>query len=409
MEPSHFQQEIRKARGLSPEIPEPEMKGRLSRLRAGLREDGIDAAFIFGAPIEPTWTRYYANFIAPFVIGEALLFVSTQTEVPVLLIDRPWYINQALEMTGIKDIRSYPFVEYLGAREGIARVVRTIAAENGVERGRIGLSLLHMPTIYFQAFEDALPDAELADLTPTLNRMASYKTEYDCKMIRESAYIADQGMMAAINTCREGVTEYEVGLAAEEAMCAAGGEFGTGATVRTHIFVASSSTVPSNVRGYKYTARKLEKGDFFFIDLSTCYQGFYTDFCRTVSIGTPSKEQQRMYDCTMTTHAELKKLIHPGVIAEDLYYSALAVAKEWGYGEDEVNCVWFGHGTGLMISEPPYLQKGEKRQIQANSFINIEPGIFIPRYGTTSVEDQLFVSENGCEFVTQTPRELHIR
>ena len=409
MKQDRYNDEIRKSQGFSPELPQNEIDDRLRRLREGLKADGIDAAFIFGSPLDPTWVRYYANYIPAVQVSEAMLFVSAKEKEPILLIDRDWYLAAAKEITGMKDIRVYPFVKYLHAREGMAEVFGKIISDHGLQNARIGLSLVTMPTLYYQAFTDAFTKVDFVDVTHTLNRMGEYKSPYDIKMVRESAAIADKGMAAAIEGCRAGATEYEAGVAAELAMCAAGCDFGVGATVRTHITIGSASTIPSNVRGYSYTGRILEKGDFFYIDLSTCYKGYYTDFCRTVSIGKPSKEQQRMYDCTMATHKKLLEMVKPGTKGEDLFKAGLQVALDWGYEPDQINNIWLGHGTGLMVSDSPFFQMGEDRSVQANMFVNIEPGLFIPKYGSTSVEDQLFVTESGNEIVTQTPREIHVR
>jgi Xaa-Pro aminopeptidase len=409
MQPDSYHEELRKAKGFTPLDPPSEIQDRLRRLRAGLSEDGIDAAFIFGSALEPTWIRYYANYITPFVISEAILFISSSYEQPVLLIDRDWYFEAAKEMTGIPDIRVYPYVKYLHARKEIAQIIQRLSDEYRLENSRIGISLVTMPTLYYQSFTDAFPDAELVNVIPTLNRLSEYKSEYDKEMVRKSAAIADLGMIAAINACGEGVTECEAALAAESAMCLAGADYGGGVTARNHINIGSSSTIRSNVRGYNYTGRKLEKGDFFFIDLTCCYHGFYTDFCRTVSIGKPSTEQVRMHDCTMAMHERLLECVRPGISGEEIFHEGVKVALEWGYDRNQINCVWLGHGTGLMVSDAPFFQEGEKRQIHKDMFVNIEPGIFIPEIGTTSIEDQLFVSEQGIELVTQTPREIHIK
>ena len=73
-----------------------------------------------------------------------------------------------------------------------------------------------------------------------------------------------------------------------------------------------------------------------------------------------------------------------------------------------MNFVWFGHGTGLIISEPPFFTPGEERKLQPNTFVNIEPGVFVPGVGNSSIEDMLFLSDSGVELVTQCPRGLHV-
>jgi Xaa-Pro aminopeptidase len=405
-------EEIRKeaarmAQGLTPELHDSEVRSRWSRLRAAMAAEEFDVVLVFGSPVEPTWMRYLANYVHPFILDESIAVFSRRGE-PVLLIDRPWFIDQAREMSPIKDVRLFPYVEFQWAFGELVRLFGSLAAEFGASRGKVGICQIDMPTVYYMALQQALPHAQLADATPMLNGLLEEKSPYDREMIRRAAKIADAGMVAALNACGEGVPEYRIGLAAEEAMAAAGGEFGTGVTVRTHIYVASSSKILSNVRPYKYTARRLEKGDMFFIDLSSSYRGYYTDFCRTIVVGQPSPEQRRMFDCTMATHQRMMEGLRPGVTGEELFRIGQQVAVEWGYGLTDINNVWLGHATGLILSEPPFFAEGDQRTIKVNTFVNIEPGIFIPKHGSTSVEDTIWVSESGVELVTQAPRGLHI-
>lgn len=400
------QESMRMALGLTPEIPESELHGRHQRLREAMAREEMDAVLVFGSPIEPTWMRYLANYVHPFILDESFVLFTQKRNDPILLIDRPWFVEHAREMSRISDIRLFPYVEFQWAFDQLVNQLRALGEELGVQRGRVGICHLDMPTVYYRALTQALPQAELVDVTPMLNQLLEYKTEYDREMIRRAARIADAGMMAALQACGKGVPEYRVGLAAEEAMAAAGGEFGTGVTVRTHIYVASSSKIRSNVRPYKYTARPLQAGDMFFIDLSSAYRGYYCDFCRTVVVGKPSPMQQRMYDCTMETHRRMMAAIRPGVTGEELFRVGQKVAVQWGFQESDINNVWLGHATGMILSEPPFFAEGERRAIRANTFVNIEPGIFIPEYGSTSVEDSMWVTDGGVELVTQTPREL---
>jgi len=406
-EPDIMLDASRNALGLTAELPDGERRARWKRLDEALLRNGVDVALVFGSPIEPTWIRYLVNYVHPFILDESFAVFRPGREEPLLLIDRPWFVDHARQMTHLSDIRLFPYVEFQWAFDQLVEQFAGLFHELESSRGRIGICHLDMPTVYYRALMKAAPHAELVDITAVLNDLLEHKSPYDQQMIRR-ATIADAGMMAALKTCGAGVPEYRVGLAAEEAMAAAGGEFGTGVTVRTHIYVASSSKIRSNVRPYKYTARRLEKGDMFFIDLSASFRGYYTDFCRTVVVSAPSPTQRRMYDCTMATHQRMMEAMRPGISGDELFRIGRKVATEWGFQEADINNVWLGHATGIILSEPPFFAEGEKRVLRVNTFANIEPGIFIPEFGSTSVEDTLWITDDGTELVTQTPRELHV-
>jgi Xaa-Pro aminopeptidase len=403
-----YESELTKARGVAPPVPESEMANRLERLRELMDAEGLDALLAFGAPQEPTWLRYLANYVYPFVIAEGFLLITRDRD-PILMIDRDWYLPQAREMSPIEDIRVLPYVEFPWQFDNLVKEFDRALSDSGVSRGRLGVCELDMPAIYARALAATDAQVETVDATGVLSKLIEAKSEYDQEMVRRSASIGDATMWEALRTCGEGVPEYEVGIAADRVAAARGCEYGSGTQTRTHIYVASSSELTSNVRPFRYTGRRLERGDMFFIDLSVCYRGYYTDFCRTVVIGEPSADQQTIYNVVRDCHQYLIDNLKPGLTGAEIFdLSVVPVHEQAPQYSDKLNFVWAGHGTGLIISEPPFFTTGEKRQIQPNTFINIEPGLFVPGVGNSSIEDMLFVSDTGVSLVTECPRELHV-
>ena len=400
--------ELTKARGIAPPVPEGELSDRLARLRDLMASDGFDAILVYGAPQEPSWMRYLANYVYPFVIAEAFLLVPREGD-PILFVDRDWFVSQAAEMTPVEDIRVLPYVEFPWQFATLVKTLEEALRDAGVERGKVGVCELDMPAVYARALSSMSLPVETADATNVLNTLIEAKSEYDQEMVRRTASIADATMWEALRTCGAGVPEYEVGIAAERVAASRGAEWGSGTTTRTHIYVASGSELSSNVRPFRYTGRRLEPGDMFFIDLSVCLRGYYIDFCRTVVIGDPTPEQQTVFDGVMACHEHVMQRLRPGMTGAEVFELGLeshrATTPQYA---DVINWVWLGHGTGLVISEPPFFTQGEERTIKQNSFVNIEPGLFVPGVGNASVEDTLFITEDGASFVTECPRELHV-
>jgi Xaa-Pro aminopeptidase len=405
-----YDAELTKARGVAPPVPESELANRLDRLRELIAAEGLDAVLVFGAPQEPTWLRYLANYVYPFVIAEGFLLVSRDAKRdPILMVDRDWYVPQAREMSPVEDIRVLPYVEFPWQSGTLVAEFDRALADCGVTSGKLGICELDMPALYARALAAADAQIETVDATGMLSTLIEAKSEYDQEMVRRSASIGDATMWEALRTCGDGVAEYEVGIAAERVAAARGAEQGSGTTTRTHIYVASSSELTSNVRPFRYTGRRLERGDMFFIDLSVCYRGYYTDFCRTVVVGEPTDEQRNVFEIVQDCHRYLLEQLKPGLSGSQIFeLSMVPVREKAPQYADKVNFVWAGHGTGLIISEPPFFTAGDERQIKPGTFVNIEPGLFVPGVGNSSIEDMLFVSETGVSLVTECPRELHV-
>lgn len=401
-----YSDELRKARGLSPVVPVKELESRLKRCRELMKKENYDAILIYGSPYEPSWVRYLTNAIHPFILSQYYLLLHLDRD-PILLIDHDFFLPAVKKMTWIEDVRTYPFVGFPAQFDENIELFRDLFKEVGMESGKIGLCLLNMPATHFKALEQALPGAKFKDATGLLWELTSAKSPYDCRMIRKTAKIADIMMETALNECGEGVAEYEFGMAAEAAAVANGAEFGSGSTVRTHMYIGSGSEVIANLRPYEYTAKKLKRGEMFFIDLSVCYRGYYIDFCRTVCVGKPSPKQKVIFESVTNMHQELFKALKPGVTGSELWDLAYKLSKEEGY-ENRMN-IWVGHGTGIAISEPPYMSKDDNRPLRKGTFVNIEPGIFLPEsIGSAAIEDTTFIGVKRAEFVTKCNRELHV-
>jgi Xaa-Pro aminopeptidase len=67
-----------------------------------------------------------------------------------------------------------------------------------------------------------------------------------------------------------------------------------------------------------------------------------------------------------------------------------------------------GHGLGLEIHERPRLGKRDKGRLQAGMAITIEPGVYLEGFGGIRIEDTVVVTEDGCEILTPTSKDLRV-
>lgn len=62
-----------------------------------------------------------------------------------------------------------------------------------------------------------------------------------------------------------------------------------------------------------------------------------------------------------------------------------------------------GHGVGLQLHEQPFLSPNNPQPLQSGMIVTIEPGLYLPNYGGVRIEDDVLVTAQGYQQLTQAP------
>ena len=79
------------------------------------------------------------------------------------------------------------------------------------------------------------------------------------------------------------------------------------------------------------------------------------------------------------------------------------ISLKHGYGEEFGHSL--GHGIGLDIHEGPLLSKMHPVNFKLIT-VTIEPGIYVDGLGGVRIEDDILMTENGCEVFTKCTKDL---
>jgi Xaa-Pro aminopeptidase len=395
--------ELEKSAGRAPKPPADERRRRLQRARETMERHGIEGLVVYGsAGVNPDPIRYLSGYVHVFPGASSLLFVPLDRD-PVLLVDQGWHLEEARKMAFVEDVRAFPSPSRTWLADELRGALRDAVSATGLAGKRLGVFSAAMPL----ALDVSLDAVTSADATPVWEDLVASPSDYDAALIRKTAQVADEGLAAAVEAAGGGVPEYEVCLAALERMAAAGAEFLHGSGYSTHVNIGSFSDVVSNVRPFLFSRRPLEEGQMFWLDLSASFEGCYTDTDRTISVGDPTAGQRELYEVTAEMYRVLLDEARPGVRGGDLWESANRVAVDAGYGANS-NLVYLGHTTGITTSSRPVVAKGESATLVAWSFLNVEPGIFVPGVGSACIENTLHLDETGARPINGFGIEIHV-
>jgi Xaa-Pro dipeptidase len=368
---------------------------------------GLDALLVYGSA---AWNhdpiRYLAGYVHVFPGASSLLVLPLERE-PILLIDQSWHVGEAALMTWVPDVRPFPNPARSWLTDELRGAIGGALSDAGVVRGRIGLFDGAMPAVYADVLAAAAPEATFVEGSPVWEQLVASPSEFDAETIRRTAAIADEGLAAAIETAAAGVPEYEVCLRSLARMAAHGAEFLHGSGMSTHVNIGSFSDAISNVRPFLFSSRPLEEGQMFWLDLSASYAGCYIDTDRTISVGEPTPAQRELYDVAAEMYGVLLEGARAGVRGGDLWQRADQVAREAGYA-DYSNHVYLGHTTGITTSSRPVIAPGETAELREGSFLNVEPGIFVPGVGSACIENTLHVTAEGATPINRFEIGIHV-
>jgi Xaa-Pro dipeptidase len=152
------------------------------------------------------------------------------------------------------------------------------------------------------------------------------------------------------------------------------------------------------------SGHRLQVGETFMLSLGAGVGGRHVEGERTFVIGEPTAEQERYYRTVLEAQRTGLAGLQAGRRCADVNADCLAVIKEAGLGHFLRHRQ--GHGIGLNIHEPPWLEDGDPSVLQANMIVSDEPGLYVPGHGGYRISDSVLVGTDGGSPLTSFPKEL---
>jgi Xaa-Pro aminopeptidase len=236
-----------------------------------------------------------------------------------------------------------------------------------------------------------------------IERFRAVKDVAEVTVLRQAAQGLTPVATQAMEAVRAGTPEREVAAVIETALRRAGYERPAFDTI---VASGPNSALPH----YRAGDRPLHTGDLVVLDFGGVLDGYCSDLTRTVSVGQPSPDALRLHAAVREAQAAAINAVKPGTTTGDVDAAARQVLVGHGLGEA------FGHGTGhglgLDVHEEPRVSKPRSDvppvRLEPGMIFTIEPGAYLPGFGGVRIEDDVLVTETGCEVLTSVPRDLRV-
>jgi Xaa-Pro aminopeptidase len=240
----------------------------------------------------------------------------------------------------------------------------------------------------------------LRDLRDRLSGLRVLKDDGEIAIMRRAAAVADEALAAVVARGLVGRRETDVAwdLQAEYHRLGADGE----------AFPAIVATGSHGAQAHAIAgSRVIASGELVVIDTGARLKGYCSDITRTFAAGEPSGRLKAIYDTVLVAQlaglAEVREGAHGQATVDAACRRVIEAA---GYGD------LFGHGTGhgvgLEVHEAPALGRTRGDSLHARMVCTVEPGIYVEGLAGVRIEDTVLVTAEGCERLTQYPKELSV-
>lgn len=384
-------------------IAPEEHADRCASLLAHAHAEGLAGVVLF----DPTYVLYYSGFA--FVPTERpIAFVLGSDGTRALVVPR-LELEHAESRSTLDRVEHY--LEYPGnprAEDVLAKTLRDLGLT-----GTIGADQDGYPWIlgYRGPTLSELAGATVTRVADRIEAQMAIKSEAEVALIRESVRWANLAHRLLQRYTRVGATETEVTQRASDeatfAMLDAIGEiyraqspFSSGAHAGYRGQIGRNSAIPHALAGNLVFA----EGDVLVTGASAPVWGYLSELERTMFVGEPTGEQERMFAHMLGLQDLAFAAIRPGARCRDVDDTVRAYFEEHGLWPNWRHHT--GHAIGLRYHEGPFLDSGDDTEIRPGMVFTVEPGLYSPELGGFRHSDTVLVMESGAEILTYYPRDL---
>lgn len=279
-----------------------------------------------------------------------------------------------------------------------AEIFKQAAHSSEVVKGKMGLEPRQFRVLELRLVENAFPHVELITAEDIIASLRMQKDSTEVSAMRKAVEIAQNALNATLPMIKPGLTEEAIAseLVSQLLRHGSSGEMP---------FVPIVSGGPNSANPHASPSdREIRKGDLLVIDWGAAWSGYFSDLTRTFAIGEVDSEYRRIHEIVQQANAAGRAAGKPGLPASVVDVAARNAIDSAGYGEFFTHRT--GHGLGMEGHEPPYMRGDNQLILREGMTYTVEPGIYLPGRNGVRIEDDMVITENGAESLSDMPREL---
>jgi Xaa-Pro aminopeptidase len=369
-------------------VAPPELHAaRHARVRDDIRSRGLDAVLITSLPNVAYLTGLFASAAAMVVSADRAQ----------LIVDGR-YIAAARDRA-----RALSGVEVVLIPTAGSQAESAAAIMGSFGNGKVGFEASHMTVRQHADLQARLYALGVApELCPTddlVETRRAVKDPWELQTLREAGGRLSEVAKCIIPKALAGISEREAAAEIEAGLRRVGFDKPAFDTI---VAAGPNSAIPH----YRAGERKLAPGDLVVLDFGGMLDGYAVDMTRTVAVGGAGARERRLMEQVAEAQAAAFAAVRAGRLATEVDAAARAVLEREGLGEAFSHGT--GHGLGLEVHERPRVARSRAElpaePLQVGMVFTIEPGAYLTGWGGVRIEDDVVVTPEGAEWLTDAPR-----
>lgn len=377
-----------------------EARQRTERFKQKLDQAGIGLAIL----TDESSIAYFAGFWGYLGVEfgrPTMLLISPERE-PVILT--PMMESEMVgNMTWITDIRGW---------EDFGDNSWQVALNAAVDRvnGTVGIEQNQIPAIVLQNLVET--GASTTGIGAMIGELRKVKSPAEIRVMKQAGEIAGAMMAAAHQSLAADVPEYESALAVINAGTRKAAGFLTDrgweafVSPLIHNLQILQSGRDTSMVHRRASVKRYDPGDpvyFCFCNMAE-FKQYKLGFDRMFFIENVGDEEARVQQAAIDAQQAAIAAIRPGIRAEEVAFAADEIYAERGYQTGYRT----GRAIGMAYLESPELKAGDKTLLEPGMTFAVDGGISVDGACGGRIGDSIVVTETGCEYLTEYPREILI-
>lgn len=362
---------------------------RLEKLTRALKTSGMDAVVLNPGP-----TLMYLTGLNFHLMERPVVMLFSASAEPVIILPE-------LEKLKVDELpyNASAFAYGENPAEWNA-VFRRAVSSAGLDGKKIGVEPRRLRLLEYSYVRAGAPEADFPDASDLLASLRICKDADEIARMRKAVQTAQQALEATLPLVKIGMTEKELASELVVQLLKHGSD-------SEMPFAPIVSGGPNSANPHASpTERKLQAGDLLVVDWGAAWEGYISDLTRTFAIGEVDAEYQKIHQIVQQANAAGRAAGKPGAACAEVDKAARSVIEQAGYGQYFTHRT--GHGIGMEGHEEPYMRGDNMKILEVGMAYTVEPGIYLPGRNGVRIEDNMVVTANGSESLSDMPREIRV-